>query len=35
MAAVFAAKTGFPFDLEEIFLTIFVSFEPIRELQKV
>jgi hypothetical protein len=32
MAAVFADITGFPFDLREIFLAIFVGFEPIREL---
>jgi hypothetical protein len=35
MAALFALITGFPFELGEIFLALFVSFEPIRELQQV
>jgi Cu(I)/Ag(I) efflux system membrane protein CusA/SilA len=35
MATVFALITGFPFDLGEIFLAIFVSVESVRELQKV
>jgi hypothetical protein len=35
MATLFALITGFPFELGEIFVAIFVSFEPIRELQKV
>jgi hypothetical protein len=35
MATLFALIPGFPFELGEIFLAIFVSFEPNRELQKV
>jgi hypothetical protein len=35
MATLFALITGFPFELGEIVLALFVSFEPNRELQKV
>src|SRR5665811_19759 len=35
MTTISACIPGFPFDFREVFLAIFIRFEPIRELQKV